>query len=75
MLYLCIMKEELTSKMHDEFTVTKEVEGKLRAGCVWRVWCGRNSSENEIRRCAESYGISYETAMRWRDFWLRMYKK
>ena len=65
----------MTSKMHSELTVTKEEEGKLRAGCVWHVWCGRKSSEKEIRRYAKMYGISYETAMRWRDFWLRKYKK
>lgn len=69
------MKEELTSKMHSEFTVTKEEEEKLRAGCVWNVWCDRNSSKEEVEKYAKKYSISYETAIKWRDFWLRKYKK
>lgn len=69
------MKEELTTKMHGEFTITKEEEGKLRAGCVWHVWCGRNSSKADIEQYAKMYSISYETAMKWRDYWLRKYHK
>ena len=69
------MKEELTTKMHREFTITKEDEGKLRAGCVWHVWCDRKSSKEDIEKYAKMYSISYETAMRWRDYWLRKYHK
>lgn len=69
------LREELTSKMHDEFTITKEEDDKLRAGCVWHIECGRNSSEEEIRKSAKSFSISYETAMKWRDYWLRLYGK
>ena len=69
------MKEELTTKMHGEFTITKEDEGKLRAGCVWHVWCDRNSSKADVEKYAKMYSISYETAMKWRDYWLRKYQK
>lgn len=69
------MEDELTDKMHDEFTVTKEDEGKLRAGCVWHVWCDRDFSREEIEKCAAYYSISYETAMKWRNYWLRLYNK
>ena len=69
------MKEELTKKMHSEFSVSREDEDRLRAGCVWHVWCGRRSSKAEIEEAASMYSISYETAMKYRDFWLRKYKK
>ena len=31
------MQDELTEKMHSEFTIDAEKEKKLRAGCVWNV--------------------------------------
>lgn len=31
------MEEQLTAKMHSEFTITKEEEQKQRVGCVWGV--------------------------------------
>lgn len=31
------MKDELTEKMHSEFTVSEETDQKHRAGCVWGV--------------------------------------
>ena len=64
------MKDELTEKMHSEFSVTKESEEQLRAGCIWLAWCDEDSSREEIEKYAEEYSISYEAAMKWRDFWL-----
>ena len=69
------MQEELTKEMHSEFSISKEDENKLRAGCVWHVWCGRNSTRKEIEDAAKQYSISYETAKNYRDYWLRMYRK
>lgn len=69
------MKEELTTKMHNELTVTKEEEDKLRAGCVWHIWCDGNSSKEDIEKWSKHYSISYETAMRWKEFWLRRHRK
>ena len=66
------LREELTSKMHDEFTIPKEIDEKHRAGCMWGFWCDNNSSEKEIRKWAKHYSISYETAMKWKDYWLRL---
>lgn len=66
------LREELTSKMHDEFTIPEEIEEKHRAGCVWEFECDRNSSEEEIRKSAKSFSISYEAAMKWRNYWLRL---
>lgn len=67
--------DEFTNIMHSELTVTKEEEDQLRAGCVWHVWCDRSSSKAEIEKYAEMYSISYETAIRWRDYWLKLYGK
>lgn len=61
--------------MNEDLEISKEVEDKLRAGCVWRVWCGRNSTKEEIEKYADKYSISYETAMKWRDYWFRLFKK
>jgi len=61
--------------MKNDLEVSKEIDNKLRAGCVWGLWCGRNSTREQIEKYAEKYSISYETAMKWRDFWLRKYKK
>jgi len=74
-------KEELTEKMHSEFTVTKDEEIQLRAGCVWRlskydrtkgdfVW-----SEEEARKEAKKYGISYEDCMKHKEYWRRIVEK
>lgn len=64
------MKDELTAKMHSEFTVTKESEEQLKAGCIWLAWCDKDSSKEEVEKYAKQYSISYEAAMKWRDFWL-----
>ena len=50
--------DELTEKMHSEFTIDEETEKKHRAGSVWTL---------SIR-----YGIDYETAMKWKDYWLNL---
>ena len=75
------LKEELTEKMHSEFTVTKEEEKQLRSGCVWRVskydrkkgdfiW-----TEEEVRKEAKSYCISYKTCMEYKEYWKRLVEK
>jgi len=62
------MKDELTELMHSEFTVSKEVDIELRAGCVWGL-LEFNASEKDIRREAKAYGITYEDAMRYKKLW------
>lgn len=68
------MKEELTEKMHAEFTVTKEDEILLRAGCVWNI-LKKDATKEQIVEQAREYGITYEAAMKHRDYWLGKYGK
>lgn len=68
------MQDELTEKMHAEFTISEEDEKKLRAGCVWNMLTP-NPSREEIEKMAESYSIDYETAMKWKDYWIELRKQ
>ena len=74
-------REELTDKMHSEFTVSKETEVRLRAGCVWNVSkYDRKSgnfvwSEEAVRKEAKKYGISYEDCMKHKEYWRRIVEK
>ena len=62
------MKEELTAKMHSEFTVDKETEQKHRAGCVWGV-VGFDAPKDTIEEWAKEYGVTYEISMKWKSYW------
>ena len=64
------MKDELTEKMHSEFTVSEDIEVKLKAGCVWDKYKELQPSVKEIRERCKSYGITYEQALKWKKFWL-----
>ena len=62
------MKEELTAKMHSEFTVDKETEQKHRAGCVWGV-VGFDAPKDNIEEWAKEYGVTYDICMKWKSYW------
>lgn len=62
-------KEELTEKMHSEFTVSEETRKKLKAGCVWES-VPANATKSEIMKFAKMYGVSYEDCMKYRSEWL-----
>lgn len=62
------MKEELTTKMHSEFTVSRETEVCHRAGCVWLV-VDYDAPKEAVTAAAKDYGITYEAAMKYRDYW------
>ena len=63
------MQDELTTKMHSEFTIDAETEKRHRAGCVWLL-LKADATKEEVEECAKSYEIDYETAMKWKDYWL-----
>ena len=65
------IKDELTTSMHSEFSVSKEVDIKLRAGCVWTSIDG-NASRKEIEKYALMYGITYEQCLEWKAYWDRI---
>ena len=57
--------EELTTKMHSEFSVDEETEIKHKAMCIWNY--NMYKTEAEIREACKSYGITYEQALAYRD--------
>ena len=63
------MHDELTAKMHSEFTIDAETEKKHRAGCVWTV-LKKDASKEDVEKQAERFGIDYDTAMKWKEYWL-----
>ncbi len=67
------MYEMMTEKMASEFTISKEDEDRLRAGCLWLV-CDLSTPKEKIKKEAESFSITYDIAIKWRDYWLKLYK-
>lgn len=64
------MKEELTTKMHSEFTVTKDVEIKHKAGCVIDVAISMNkNSVEDVTDIASLYGVTYADVIKWKPYW------
>lgn len=68
------MQDELTTKMHSEFTIDAETEKRHRAGCVWLL-LNADATKEEVEKTAESYGIDYDTAMKWKYYWLDLEKQ
>lgn len=70
------LKEELTTKMHSEFTVSAETEIKHRAGCVWGMLYREKMTNDKTQLSYECklYGISVEQAMKYKAFWMSKYK-
>ena len=67
------MEDELTEKMHSEFKVSKETDIRHRAGCVWCVLhdIGKTEDKELVAYESQMYGITYEQAMKWKDYWLK----
>ena len=61
--------DELTEKMHSEFTVSRETRICHKAGCV-RESVSSNASREEIESKAVWYGITYDDVMRYKHEWL-----
>ena len=61
--------DELTAKMHSEFTVSRETRICHKAGCV-RESVSSNASREEIESKAVWYGITYDDVMRYKHEWL-----
>lgn len=64
------MKEEMTTAMHAELEISSEVEIRLRVGCVWEF--GFNATEQEIRKRAKCYSVSYEDCIKYKEFWRKL---
>lgn len=61
------MEDELTAKMHSEFTVSKRIEIKHKAMCVWMI-AGINADSRTLSRLCKTYGITEKNAMEWKDY-------
>lgn len=68
------MKDELTEKMHSEFTVSEETDQKHRAGYVWGV-AGFDAPKKKVEQWAKEYGVQYETCIRWKSYWKSLHNK
>ena len=66
------MKEELTAKMHSEFTVSKETDQKHRAGCVWGL-VGYDAPREKIEEWAKEYGVDYDICIKWNSYWKNLH--
>jgi hypothetical protein len=62
--------EELTDKMHSEFTISEENEIKLKAGCIWMYI--PNDPEETQRNWCKDMGLSWEDCLRWKDYWMNL---
>ena len=62
------MKEELTEKMHSEFTVSKEIEIKHRVGSAihYAVILKINKKE-ELEAILKRYSVGLKDYLKWRE--------
>ncbi len=65
------LKEELTSKMHSEFTISKETEVKHKAGSMWSV-AGFDCDDVTMKRWCISYGLTISQAMKYKVYWQKL---
>jgi len=68
------MKEELTEKMHSEFTIDEETEILHR--CI-TIWClaGADSDNPRFEEICKSYGVTTDQAMKHKDYCLKLKNK
>lgn len=67
------MKEELTTKMHSEFSVDKKTEIKHKVGSVLEVAIKMNkTSVKDVTEIANRYGLKYDDIQEWRNYWSKL---
>lgn len=67
------MKEELTEKMHSEFTISNEIEIKHRVGIVCEILKATgNYTEDDLNKVLQEYNVSKEQYEEWKSFWERL---
>lgn len=67
------MKEELTTKMHSEFSVDKNTEIKHKVGCILEVAIKMNkTSVRDVTEIANRYGLTYDDVQKWKTYWLKL---
>jgi hypothetical protein len=68
------MPDELTEAMHSEFEVDAETEIKHKAFCVWYL-LKPDASHDQVKKIAESYLITLEDALKWKDYFFNLSKR
>ena len=64
------MKEELTTKMHSEFSVSREIEVRHKVGTVIEVAIKMNKTDKKsVTDIARLYGITYNDILKWKLYW------
>jgi hypothetical protein len=63
------MKEELTTKMHSEFTVSKEVDIRNKVGSAIESGMLRGVRENAIEHTLKRFGVTYDDYNKWKEYW------
>ena len=67
------MKEELTTKMHSEFSIDKKTETKHKVGSVLEVAIKMNkTSVKDVTEIANRYGLAYDDILEWRNYWSKL---
>ena len=63
------MKEELTTKMHSEFTVSEEIDRKNIVGSAIKFAMMGGGGEDELEYALSIYGVKREEYERWKVHW------
>lgn len=66
------MQDELTAKMHSEFTISDDMEIRNRALSVWSM-CGYDREHPKFKHYCEIYGLTQNQALMWYVFWKRLH--
>lgn len=61
------MKEELTTKMHEELSVTNETDVRHKVGSVVTIM--NLMKDKELQDILKSYGVTKDDYDRWKDYW------
>ena len=59
------MNDEMTEKMHSEFTQSETDRIKCAAWCVWKL-VGEGATDEKIKEAASLYNITYEQALKYK---------
>jgi hypothetical protein len=65
------MKDELTEKMHSEFTVSEETDRKHKCFAVW-MHVGLNATSQELEKCVEFSGVTINEVMNYKSEFERL---
>lgn len=66
------MKEELTTKMHSEFAVSRDIEIRHKVGCVIEIALKMNKkATKDVIDIAKDYGVNSKDLEKWKKYWAK----